>query len=480
MPVQDPFQKVYDTTGHQGWAYPDEHERATAVRPKPSDKVRGAIGDTAFEVLTDLAGAGVPARSAAPSTCRFALRESSFKLSLCPTWFTMAVEMLLRARAGGEVAALPLSFVRRCTANFCDETRLLGAGGSAKVYRAEAAAEDDEEAAALPAFAVKRLNGTAAFRNGTVDGAPSADDGSRARAAAAAGLEHEIEVLCRYRHPHIAALLGVARGPDGDGHEHELCLAYDLGEDGSVAACLADDGRAEQLGWKARVRVAAAVGRALSYLHHHGAAPVFHRDVKSANVVLCAAMSSAKLVDFDRCGTAADHAAAASAAVGTAAAAAAAAGGTREYMCPSYLRTGAYDARSEIFSFGMLLLELLTGRLQCTPGGPGAGGGGREDDLFGRFVEEAEEPLLGALDERAGAWPAPVAGELIALALTCAGPRKERPASIRVAVRRLGALEHGAAAPMPGELRQLAAHLATLSTLETAPGCKRPLRQLDG
>jgi hypothetical protein len=372
----------------------------------------------------------------------------------------MAVEMLLRARAGGEVAALPLSFVRRCTANFCDETRLLGAGGSAKVYRAEAAAEDDEEAAALPAFAVKRLNGTAAFRNGTVDGAPSADDGSRARAAAAAGLEHEIEVLRRYRHPHIAALLGVARGPDGDGHEHELCLAYDLGEDGSVAACLADDGRAEQLGWKARVRVAAAVGRALSYLHHHGAAPVFHRDVKSANVVLCAAMSSAKLVDFDRCGTAADHAAAASAAVGTAAAAAAAAaaGGTREYMCPSYLRTGAYDARSEIFSFGMLLLELLTGRLQCTPGGPGAGGGGREDDLFGRFVEEAEEPLLGALDERAGAWPAPVAGELIALALTCAGPRKERPASIRVAVRRLGALEHGAAAPMPGELRQLAAY----------------------
>ena len=62
MPVKDPFQKVYDTTGHQGWAYPDEHERATAVRPKPGDKLRGAIGDTAFEVLTDLAGAGVPAR----------------------------------------------------------------------------------------------------------------------------------------------------------------------------------------------------------------------------------------------------------------------------------------------------------------------------------------------------------------------------------------------------------------------------------
>jgi hypothetical protein len=61
MPVKDPFQKVYDTTGHQGWAYPDEHERSTAVRPKPGDKVRGAIGDTAFEMLTDLAGAGVPA-----------------------------------------------------------------------------------------------------------------------------------------------------------------------------------------------------------------------------------------------------------------------------------------------------------------------------------------------------------------------------------------------------------------------------------
>ena len=61
MPVKDPFQKVYDTTGHQGWAYPDEHERATAVQPKPG-KIKGAIGNTAYDILTDLAGAGVPAR----------------------------------------------------------------------------------------------------------------------------------------------------------------------------------------------------------------------------------------------------------------------------------------------------------------------------------------------------------------------------------------------------------------------------------
>ena len=62
MPVKKPFQKTFDTTGQQVWTYPDEHERATAVKPKPGDKIKGAIGDTAYDILTDLAGAGVPAR----------------------------------------------------------------------------------------------------------------------------------------------------------------------------------------------------------------------------------------------------------------------------------------------------------------------------------------------------------------------------------------------------------------------------------
>ena len=171
------------------------------------------------------------------------------------------------ARRGGPlVENIPLDYLRQCTDGFA-EAQLLDEGAFGRVYHGADAAQDG----GLVAFAVKRLNDAVHFGGNAVR-----------RAAAAQGLQREIDVLSRFKHPNIILLLGHAR----EGAEH--CLVYELGAEGSLAACLVDDAKATRLTWKIRVRVATGVVRALNYLHRHlPGTPVFHRDIKSANIVLC-------------------------------------------------------------------------------------------------------------------------------------------------------------------------------------------------
>jgi serine/threonine protein kinase len=126
------------------------------------------------------------------------------------------------------------------------------------------------------------------------------------RAAARRSLQREIEVLRSVDHPHMVRLLGFSLSSDdgdGDGDDgvgggrgggggggDDICLVYELGEGGSVADVLADDARAAAFSWRHRVRALTAVASCLNYLHRSHRPPIFHRDVKSANVVLTADM----------------------------------------------------------------------------------------------------------------------------------------------------------------------------------------------
>ena len=235
-------------------------------------------------------------------------------------------------------ADLPFDYLRRCTDNFA-EVRLLDEGAFGRVFRG-----DDAAHAGVITFAVKRLNDAVHF------------GGNAARRdAAEQGMQREIDVLSRFKHPNIILLVGYAR----EGTEH--CLVYELGAEGSLAACLADDAKAVRLTMKVRVRIAAGIARALNYLHRHGAVPVYHRDVKSANIVLCEGFVP-KLID---CGLSMlldeEHVAAGQT---TFTVTQGGALGTPGYMCPTYMRTRKYGERSEVFAVGMVLLELLTGQLQ--------------------------------------------------------------------------------------------------------------------
>jgi serine/threonine protein kinase len=95
--------------------------------------------------------------------------------------------------------------------------------------------------------------------------------------------------------------------------------------------------------------------------------------------------------------------------------------GTRGYMCPAYLESGKYDAKSEIYSLGVLLAELLTGRKT-----------GQDDKFFNRDTLE-DEGLVA--DVRAGQWPAELVAEWTELVTRCLA-RPTRRVATTLEVRR--------------------------------------------
>lgn len=160
----------------------------------------------------------------------------------------------------------------RCTHGFAD-AHLIGQGSVACVYRAV------DPVGGLR-FAVKRLSHEALAS-------------PRRRTSAHQGMQRELELLTSLKHPHIIRLLGYAL-PDIE--SSDTCLVYELGIHGSVAQVIADDDRAKGFGWKARTRAIVSLASALNFLHRSHKPPMFHRDVKGDNVVLCEGMV-AKLID---------------------------------------------------------------------------------------------------------------------------------------------------------------------------------------
>jgi hypothetical protein len=102
-------------------------------------------------------------------------------------------------------------------------------------------------------------------------------------------------------------------------------------------------------------------------------------------------------------------------------------------MCPRYVASRKFSAASEVFSMGMVLLELLTGRVQA-----------RDGELYGRIIIDEEPPLSEALDPRIE-WPEEVGAAMVELCLACLQhSTRKRPSMIEVYTR-LGELERGLA-----------------------------------
>jgi serine/threonine protein kinase/Tol biopolymer transport system component len=199
---------------------------------------------------------------------------------------------------------------------------LLGAGGMGEVYKAaDTRLGRDVAIKVLPAFW-------------------SGDRDRRAR------LEREARAIAAVTHPHICALYDVGR----DGDVEYLVLEYVEGE--TLAARL--NRGAMPIG--EALRVAGEMASALAAAHARG---IVHRDLKPSNVVLT--RSGAKLLDF---GLARLGAPASSPAGSTNTAALTAAGtilGTLQYMSPEQVEGGEADARSDIFAFGAVLHEMISG-----------------------------------------------------------------------------------------------------------------------
>ncbi|WJX93613.1 Proline-rich receptor-like protein kinase perk13 [Trifolium repens] len=154
----------------------------------------------------------------------------------------------------------------------------------------------------------------------------------------------EVEIISRVHHRHLVSLVGYCIS------EQQRMLIYEFLPNGNLHNHLHGSGM-PVLGWANRLKIAIGAAKGLAYLHEDCSQKIIHRDIKSANILLDDAFE-AQVADFGL----ARLADAANTHVSTRVM------GTFGYMAPEYATSGKLTDRSDVFSFGVVLLELVTGR----------------------------------------------------------------------------------------------------------------------
>ncbi|XP_055812602.1 probable receptor-like protein kinase At1g80640 [Solanum dulcamara] len=213
------------------------------------------------------------------------------------------------------VSLMEYKTLESATNNF-QESEILGEGGFGCVYKAKL--EDNLY------VAVKKLQG------GTHD--------------AIKEFETEVELLSQMQHPYIISLLGYCIQGE------TRLLVYELMQNGSLESQLHGPSRGSALTWHHRIKIALDAARGIEYLHEHCHPPVIHRDLKSSNILLDSNFN-AKLSDF---GLAVLGGAQNKNNIKLS--------GTLGYVAPEYMLDGKLTDKSDVYAFGVVLLELLLGR----------------------------------------------------------------------------------------------------------------------
>ncbi|KAI4296325.1 hypothetical protein L6164_036291 [Bauhinia variegata] len=156
----------------------------------------------------------------------------------------------------------------------------------------------------------------------------------------------EVEMISMAVHRNLLRLRGFCMTPT------ERLLVYPFMANGSVASCLRERSESQSpLEWSIRKRIALGSARGLAYLHDHCDPKIIHRDVKAANILLDEEFEAvvgdfglAKLMDYkDTHVTTAVR-------------------GTIGHIAPEYLSTGKSSEKTDVFGYGVMLLELITGQ----------------------------------------------------------------------------------------------------------------------
>eukprot|EP00434_Breviolum_minutum_P012935 symbB.v1.2.011403.t1/scaffold764.1/size165801/9 len=278
-----------------------------------------------------------------------------------------------------------------------------------------------------------------AFRNGVAQGAGQKwlNVAQCRIAPSAIKLLRSVRVLSRFRHPHLVTLMGFGQ------REGEKYLVYELMPGGDVEAKLRQSRawleKQKQSGVPASLldgseaqRLHVALGAAKGLAHMVGSTPkTFHRDIKPANILLDAD-GTPKMADFGLAAAVKDNGAEDRLAVNEIA-------GTPGYTCLSYIDSRHVTEESEVYSLGIVLLELLVNI-------PPALASNQGDMVFPLleavqpYVEGAHGRLMQCLDLGAF-WPQQVAEEFGDLALGCLDPKtKRRPSFVVRSLQRLTSL----------------------------------------
>jgi len=153
----------------------------------------------------------------------------------------------------------------------------------------------------------------------------------------------EVLFLDKLRHPNLVRLVGYCA------ENGEALLAYELCHKGSLDDAFFTDNDEEMFTWQQRVKVALDAALGLTYLHECN---VIHRDFKPSNILLDSDYN-ARLTDF---GMAKEGPEGGESHISTRVM------GTLGYLDPAYMQTGRLTRKSDTYSYGIMLLELLSGR----------------------------------------------------------------------------------------------------------------------
>ncbi|XP_024014162.1 U-box domain-containing protein 52 isoform X2 [Eutrema salsugineum] len=226
--------------------------------------------------------------------------------------------------------------------------------------------------------------------------------------------QQEVEVLSCIRHPNMVLLLGAC--PECG------CLVYEFMANGSLEDRLFRLGNSPPLSWQMRFRIAAEIGTGLLFLHQAKPEPLVHRDLKPGNILLdrnfvskISDVGLARLVPPSVADTVTQYRMTSTA-------------GTFCYIDPEYQQTGMLGVKSDIYSLGIMFLQLITAK-------PPMG--------LTHYVERALEKgtLADLLDPAVSDWPLEDTAEFAKLALKCAElRRKDRPDLAKVILPELNRL----------------------------------------
>ncbi|XP_054776464.1 U-box domain-containing protein 35-like isoform X2 [Prosopis cineraria] len=235
--------------------------------------------------------------------------------------------------------------------------------------------------------------------------------------------QQEVEVLSCIRHPNMVLLLGAC--PEYG------CLVYEYMANGSLEDCLFRKRHLPPLPWQLRFRIAVEIATGLLFLHQTRPEPLVHRDLKPANILLdrnfvskISDVGLARLVPPSVADSVTQYRMTSTA-------------GTFCYIDPEYQQTGMLGIKSDIYSLGIMLLQMITAK-------PPMG----LTHHVGRAIENGTftEILDPALED----WPVEEALQFAKLALQCAEMRrKDRPDLKKVVLPQLNILRDFAEDNMP-------------------------------
>lgn len=252
------------------------------------------------------------------------LKESSKRPNAIPGIFKNYKIIIFEERINLENYKIPLEEIIRATKNFSSETRV-GDGGFGVVYRGQLSEHWNN-----CLVAIKRLNW----------------DGFQGNKE----FHSELKMVSSFNHPNIIPFVGYCEDAN------EKIIVYKYATNGSLDHHLQDPQRRRRLTWEQRVKICLGAARGIQYLHsgvgEHSR--VIHRDVKSANILLDDNLE-AKICDFGLSRSGPRNQSDTN--VRTRAC------GTRHYIDPVYSERGMLSKESDIYSFGVVMFEMSSGKM---------------------------------------------------------------------------------------------------------------------